>query len=151
MLPGRWLGSGYYQGLRLIPWHWLNRLAQDKRFMTSEQSALKSNVHLMGELLGHIIKAHLGEDFLAQIEQIRHLSKSAREGNEADHARLVNLLKNLDDSQLVPLTRAFIQFLNLANIAEQFHTVSRQCEQNVCMSDILSDRFVRLKAGQFTP
>lgn len=119
--------------------------------MTNEQSALKSNVHLMGELLGNTIKAHLGEDFLDQIEQIRHLSKSAREGNEADYARLVNLLKNLDDSQLVPVTRAFTQFLNLANIAEQFHTVSRQCEQNVCVPDTLSDLLVRLKAGQFTP
>ena len=119
--------------------------------MTSEQSALKSNVHLMGELLGNTIKAHLGDEFLDQIEQIRHLSKSGREGSEADHAKLVALLKNLDDSQLVPVTRAFTQFLNLANIAEQFHTVSRQCEQDVCVPDTLDELFVRLKSRQFTP
>lgn len=118
--------------------------------MSREQSALKRNVHLMGELLGNTIKAHLGDDFLNRIEQIRHLSKSAREGNEVDHEKLIALLKNLDDSQLVPVTRAFTQFLNLANIAEQFHAVSRQSEQDVGVPDTLDDLFSRLKAQAFT-
>lgn len=119
--------------------------------MASEQSALKRNVHLMGELLGNTIKAHLGDDFFNRIEQIRHLSKSGREGNEVDHAKLAALLKSLDDSQLVPMTRAFTQFLNLANIAEQFHTVSRECEQDACVPDTLDELFARLKVREFTP
>ena len=39
------------------------------------------------------------------------------------------VLRNLDNRQLVPVARAFSQFLNLANIADQRHAVSREMEK----------------------
>src|SRR5690606_17970095 len=44
------------------------------------------------------------------------------------HEELLAVLRNLDNEQLVPVARAFSQFLNLANIADQHHTVSRQMD-----------------------
>src|SRR5699024_3975527 len=46
--------------------------------------------------------------------------------------------------ELLPVARAFSQFLNLANVAEQFHTISRQTQHNAGAGP-LSQVFERLK------
>ena len=112
--------------------------------VTDEHAALRQNVHLMGKLLGHSIENHLGGDFLKKIEQIRQLSKSARSGNTEAHQQLLDLLHGLSDHELLPVTRAFTQFLNLANLAEQHHTVSRHREQVGETIDPLEELFQRL-------
>ncbi len=89
-------------------------------------SSLRGNVSFLGRLLGETIAAAEGQPFLDLIEQIRGLSKSAREGDEQARDALQGVLQNLDNEQLVPVARAFSQFLNLANIADQHHNVSRQ-------------------------
>ncbi len=89
--------------------------------MTDIYSALRSNVNLLGQLLGRTIKNHLGERFFEKIETIRQLAKSSRQGNSDDRQRLLETLQNLGDDELLPVARAFSQFLNLANVAEQFH------------------------------
>ena len=97
--------------------------------MADEQAALRQNVNLLGTLLGKSMETHLGSGFFDKIEDIRQLSKSARNGNKEDHQQLLDLLHSLSDHELLPVTRAFTQFLNLANIAEQYDTVSRQSEK----------------------
>ncbi|ATC97019.1 phosphoenolpyruvate carboxylase [Pseudoalteromonas tunicata] len=96
----------------------------------SNYSALKSNVNLLGQLLGQTIKAAQGDAILAKVEQIRALSKASRSGDGQSRHELIDLLHQLTDAELLPVARAFNQFLNLANVAEQFHTISRQNEAN---------------------
>lgn len=87
--------------------------------------ALKDNVRLLGDLLSEVIEQDQGPDFVNKIVQIRSLAKQARaEGNE-DSSELINALHGLADDDITPITRAFNQFLNLANIAEQYHDVIR--------------------------
>lgn len=90
-----------------------------------DYSALTSNVSFLGRILGDTMAAAEGDDFLAIIERIRGLSKGARDGDEQDRETLLEQLRALDEDQLVPVARAFAQFLNLANIAEQQNMVSR--------------------------
>lgn len=96
--------------------------------MNDMYAALRGNVGMLGQLLGKTIKEHLGEEFLDKIENIRQLAKSSRQGNEEDRQKLISTLQNLSDDELLPVARAFSQFLNLANVAEQFHSMSRQGE-----------------------
>ncbi len=103
--------------------------------MTNTDAGLRSNISMLGQLLGSTIKKHLGDEFLDKIELIRTLSKSSRTGNEDDRVLLVETLQNLSDEELVPVSRAFSHFLNLANIAEQYHTISRYCDGDVCTPD----------------
>jgi phosphoenolpyruvate carboxylase len=111
----------------------------------SDYSELRSNVSFLGHLLGDTIAAANGADFLALVEKIRRLSKSARAGGEdAAHAELLAVLRSLDNQQLVPVARAFSQFLNLANIADQHHTVSRQMDPLFSASRNLSGSFETL-------
>ncbi|UTV27944.1 phosphoenolpyruvate carboxylase [Photobacterium atrarenae] len=116
--------------------------------MNELYSALRSNVSMLGHLLGNTIKDAHGEPLLDKVETIRKLSKSAHSGNQADRDKLIDELQNLPDDQLLPVARAFSQFLNLTNIAEQYHTVSRHCEAHICNPDAIDDLFARLNQQQ---
>ncbi|MGP3790769.1 phosphoenolpyruvate carboxylase [Pseudomonas sp. B392_1p] len=110
---------------------------------------LREDVHLLGELLGETIREQYGPGFLNKIERIRKGAKSARKGSEAGARQLTQNLDALAEDELLPMTRAFNQFLNLANIAEQYHQVRRRSpHEAVPFEDrVLGDLFRRLKAA----
>lgn len=116
--------------------------------MSDKYAALRSNVSFLGQVLGDTIKDHLGAEFLDKIETIRQLSKSSRAGNNGDREELLTQLRNLSDHELLPVARAFSQFLNLANIAEQFHTTSRDCSENICVPDSFDELFAKLDRAE---
>lgn len=109
-----------------------------------DYTSLRSNVSALGALLGDIISDAEGEEFLALIEQIRTLSRSARAGDESARESLLHCLRDLSNEQLVPVARAFSQFLNLANIADQHHTVSREMAPLFSASRTLASEFSSL-------
>ncbi len=113
--------------------------------MNEQYSALRSNVSMLGKLLGETIKGALGEHILDRVETIRKLSKSSRGGNEADRQELLTTLQNLSNEELLPVARAFSQFLNLANTAEQYHSISPQGEA-ASNPEIIARTLRRLKA-----
>lgn len=93
--------------------------------MEADYASLRGNVSLLGRILGETVASAEGEDFLALIERIRTLSRGARDGDVDDRQGLLEQLRGLEGEQLVPVARAFAQFLNLANIADQQHMISR--------------------------
>src|SRR5476649_3092565 len=113
--------------------------------MNEQYSAMRSNVSMLGTLLGDTIKDTLGEHILDRVEQIRKLSKSSRAGNEADRQELLSTLQNLSNDELLPVARAFSQFLNLANVAEQYHSISPHGEA-ASNPEALALLFERLKS-----
>ncbi|MBB1469751.1 phosphoenolpyruvate carboxylase [Pseudoalteromonas sp. SG41-5] len=100
--------------------------------MSEQYAALRGNVNLFGQLLGQTIKDAQGQAILDKVEEIRALAKSSRTGNEQDRHTLINVLHALTDEELLPVARAFNHFLNLANVAEQFHTISRFNDVGFC-------------------
>jgi len=104
----------------------------------SQYSALRQNVSMLGRILGETISEAAGAEFLDKIEQIRTLSKSARAGDSGDERRLKDLLFNLQKEELLPVARAFSQFLNLANIADQHHATSREMDRENSATDALA-------------
>ncbi|MFM2640827.1 phosphoenolpyruvate carboxylase [Vibrio chagasii] len=118
--------------------------------MNEKYAALKSNVSMLGRLLGNTIQDAHGDVILEKVETIRKLSKSARAGNKADRDSLVEEIKNLPNEQLTPVARAFNQFLNLTNMAEQYHTISRHCEEHVCEPDVLQSLFSKLSQNDIS-
>ncbi|HEY0210960.1 phosphoenolpyruvate carboxylase [Acerihabitans sp.] len=92
--------------------------------MNEQYSAMRSNVSMLGKLLGDTIKDAMGENILDKVETIRKLSKSSRAGSETHRQELLSTLQNLSNDELLPVARAFSQFLNLTNTAEQFHVIS---------------------------
>lgn len=92
--------------------------------MSDNQMSLRENVRLLGDCLGEAMSDHLGDSFLETVENIRLLSKSGRQ--TGDSTALIAALEALDDKDIVPVARAFNQFLNLSNLAEQYHRVHRR-------------------------
>ncbi|QSP96319.1 phosphoenolpyruvate carboxylase [Marinobacter salinisoli] len=120
--------------------------------MTELHPDLRENVRLLGELLGQSIRRSPGQDCFELIEEIRAAAKSDRLQEDDSGQRLVNLLRKLSDDELLPVTRAFNQFLNLANLAEQYHGIRRKRgHQSDLIVESLSEVFGRLKAGGVSP
>ncbi len=115
---------------------------------------LRDDVRLLGNLLGETLKEHAGQDLFNQIEQIRALSKGARDGQVEAEKQLEQLFLSLEDHEILPLTRAFSHFLNFANIAEQYHVVRsrRQAESDPALPspNVLEPLFEKFKAKEIS-
>lgn len=105
-------------------------------------SQLIDTVRSLGTTLGDTIRDQLGEQWLARIETIRIDGRKAYQGDEQCAQALKSLFTELKDEELLTVGRAFSQFLNLANIAEQ------EFNSNNASNDPVADLFAHLdKAG----
>ncbi len=110
---------------------------------------LRRDVRLLGELLGRVMVEQEGEELLAREEEIRRVSRRAREsGDPTVRAELARAVGELDLEQQTKILRAFALFFQLANIAEQHHRIRRrrdvEREQGV-PRESLADAFRRLR------
>lgn len=89
------------------------------------ETQLKESVRFLGTTLGDTICEQMGEEWLERIEEIRKSGKKSYQGDGQSSENLKALFSELSNEQILTVGRAFSQFLNLANIAEQeFNTLS---------------------------
>lgn len=98
------------------------------------EAPLRDDVRRLGQLLGRVIADARGEAFLECIETIRALAKDARQGDAGDWERLSRYLADIPAADMADVARAFNQFLNLANIAEQHHLTRPHRDRAVTLS-----------------
>ena len=114
--------------------------------MDSLDTALKDNIRLLGNVLSEVIEHDRGPGFIDKIVRIRALAKQTRDKDAPqDRQELLNTLNSLADDDITPITRAFNQFLNLANIAEQYNDVIyRRRKEGEAFLQQLEDRLKQL-------
>lgn len=114
---------------------------------------LREDVHLLGELLGNTIREQHGAEFLDKIERIRKAAKAGRRDSAAGTEQLSSSLDELSEDELLPVARAFNQFLNLANIAEQYQLIHRRddSQPQPFESRVLPELLERLKKAGHSP
>ena len=78
----------------------------------ADDAGLRSDVRRLGELLGESLVRQEGIELVELVEKVR---KEVREGGGEE------ILQNLSVDQSVQLVRAFSNYFNLANVAEQVH------------------------------
>jgi phosphoenolpyruvate carboxylase len=117
--------------------------------MADIDARLREDVHLLGELLGKTIREQRGSEFLDKIERIRKGAKAGRQGSPQGTEQLNSSLDSLADDELLPVARAFNQFLNLANIAEQYQLMRRRDDTQSLPfeSRVLPELLERLRAA----
>ena len=76
--------------------------------------ALRADIRRLSTLLGATIAHHGGQELLELVEEVRRRVRDDRDGVGA-------LLAELDAGTAVAVTRAFSQYFQLANVAEQRH------------------------------
>ncbi|MCH7741761.1 MAG: phosphoenolpyruvate carboxylase [Proteobacteria bacterium] len=106
---------------------------------------LRYRVRILGNLLGQTMAQQHGEEFLSKEEEIRLLAKSRRQNGNDEQQKLQQVLTQLDDDDLISIARAFNQFLNLTNIAEQAESGEIQDTHFPATSN-LADLFTRLES-----
>jgi phosphoenolpyruvate carboxylase len=114
--------------------------------MTKLPDTLRENVRLLGELLGETLIKHEGEGVFRKVEEIRTLGKKINKASEGDSQPLVDLLNQLEDSDILPIVRSFNQFLNLANLAEQEYASSTEAEGIDTLDKLLNDHTAKFGA-----
>jgi phosphoenolpyruvate carboxylase len=81
----------------------------------SGHEALRGDIRRLSTMLGQTLVLHGGPELLELVEQVRRLSRSPEDGE------VTRVLSGLDAGTAVSLARAFSQYFQLANIAEQRH------------------------------
>ena len=84
----------------------------------SEHQSLRADIRRLSTMLGQALAHHGGPELLELVEEVRRLSRKAPESGGAE---ITQLLAGLDTGTAVALTRAFSQYFQLANTAEQLH------------------------------
>jgi phosphoenolpyruvate carboxylase len=93
----------------------------------NKDEPLRSDIRLLGRLLGDTVREQEGEAVFAIVERVRQTAvRFARDGDPAARAELAALLDPLPRDTTQAVVRAFSYFLQLANIAEDQHHIRRR-------------------------
>ena len=93
--------------------------------MTREkQEQLSEDIHLLGDILGHVIRRQAGIEIFELEERIRALAKTRRlEDDPAIDTRLAYVVGRLDPEEAELVARSFTTYFELVNLAEEQHRV----------------------------
>ncbi|MEC8206715.1 MAG: phosphoenolpyruvate carboxylase, partial [Pseudomonadota bacterium] len=113
---------------------------------------ISNNVRALGEVLGQTIAEDKGDGWVDKIEEVRLLGKRIVAGENHAVEDLQTIFANSSEQDLLIHARAFSQFLNLANVAEQQHTTSEQGLAELDLPhplDSLSEKLTGIDANAF--
>ena len=87
--------------------------------------SISDDIYLLGDLLGEVIRAQAGEAAFDLEERARGLAKSFRQGSEPAGSELAELVASREDDELRTLIRAFTNYFQLVNLAEDSERIRR--------------------------
>ena len=106
---------------------------------STENTSLRNDVRKLADLLGQTLARQEGDELLSLVEAVR---LSVREGKQDE------VLGKLTDAQTVSLVRAFSNYFNLANVAEQVDRTKVLAEQRRTIGSWISrtiDRILKVQ------
>jgi phosphoenolpyruvate carboxylase len=86
----------------------------------SEHDALRADIRRLSTMLGRTVAHQAGDELLELVEEVRKLARDAT-SKSGDPDAVTRRLAGLDTGTAVTLARAFSQYFQLANVAEQLH------------------------------
>jgi len=89
-----------------------------------KQDRLSEDIHLLGDILGHVIRRQAGIEVYELEERIRALAKTRRvDDDPAVDRRLAYIVGRLDPEEAELVARSFTTYFELVNLAEEQHRV----------------------------
>ena len=96
---------------------------------------LSSTIHLLGEILGNVIKKQEGLLIFNKIEKIRSLSKLSRNQNtntiKESFKKLKKEILRLNPKESLIISKSFSRFLDFSNIAESLYGIHNIHDHNI--------------------
>jgi phosphoenolpyruvate carboxylase len=116
---------------------------------TDLSSRLSADIRTLGNLLGNVIRYQHDDAAFELVERVRKAAKARRSGDQAAAAELRSTIDGLDLASLRVLSKAFSNYFQLINIAEdqQRIRVLRQRESKGALSDSIAAAVASLKAA----
>ncbi len=84
---------------------------------------LSNDIRLLGNLLGNVIREQHGEAAFDMVEKVRAVAKARRSGDPKAASELTRIISNIDLEQKRVLTKAFGNYFQLINIAEDLQRI----------------------------
>lgn len=103
----------------------VSEASDDGIVWNESDAALRDDVSSLGALLGEVLAAQRGTQFLEKVETIRRAAKARRRDDPAASEELESVLHGLDAAEALEVVRAFETYFLLTNLAEQLHRVRR--------------------------
>jgi phosphoenolpyruvate carboxylase len=92
-------------------------------------AALRRDIRILGNLLGHVLVSQCGEAVLELVEQVRAAAKELRARPTPENRQLFwDTIQGIPARHRTHVIHAFSLYFQLANIAEQNHRVRRRRE-----------------------
>ena len=95
---------------------------------SERDQALRSDVGLLGAMVGDVVRELEGAEFFELIERIRVAAIARREAGDGDTTALHEIVRPLTLAEANGLVRAFSAYFQVVNLAEQVHRVRRRRE-----------------------
>ena len=92
----------------------------------AKHSALRDDVHVLGELIGDVLKEQGGDTLFDLVEKDRRLSIRRRAGDKEAAAELSVQLRGRAPQVARDLARAFSMWFRAVNLAEKVHRIRRR-------------------------
>ena len=123
---------------------------QDITFEDKDQ-ALRSDVSILGAMVGDLIREQCGDALYEFVEKSRLCAIRRREHNEKPGEELTDLMRGLDPRKAHQVIRSFSTYFQMVNTAEKVHRIRRRREY---LRDVvhyqpggLEDTFIKLRAA----
>jgi phosphoenolpyruvate carboxylase len=117
---------------------------------------LSTTIHMLGEVLGDVLRTQESPALFVTEERIRALAKSRRAGNESAGKQLADDVAALPDDAARVTASAFAVYFDLVNLAEEVHRIQalRERERSghpAPIAESVGDAITRLAARGTTP
>jgi phosphoenolpyruvate carboxylase len=121
----------------------------DEKIISEKVMLLSEDIRLLGGMLGQIIREQQGDEIFDLVEEVRGLTKARRNGDAVNAtAQMRERIQNTDLHQKRMLIKAYSNYLQLINIAEDMHRIRtlrrREIERGV--SESIADAIKTFKA-----
>ena len=119
---------------------------------SDRSSALSADIKLLGNMLGVVIREQHGVEAFNLVERVRAEAKERRSSNAHAAGDLQNIIDSLDTSSMQVLIKAFSNYFQLINIAEdqQRIRVLRQREAKGTLDESIDSAIRQLRDAGLT-
>jgi phosphoenolpyruvate carboxylase len=98
---------------------------ESEQHLAGAPRTLSDDIYLLAGLLGNVLRGSGGERAFAQTESARGLAKELRGGDPRAGDQLDDLARELPDGEAETLVRAFTNYFQLINLAEDSERIRR--------------------------
>src|SRR6186713_776289 len=123
----------------------------DEALALEEDARLRTDIRLLGRILGDTVRDQEGADVFDLVERIRQTSiRFHRDEDRLARRELEQILDSMSTSETVRIVRAFSYFSHLANIAEDQNNIRQMRANKGGGSGVLAETLAHAKTAGFS-